>query len=266
MLNQKHTIELLGGLASVATIISFFRSTPFFQEKKIKVDCYSERMLSFGTKVDSLIVQYNGKTIDDVWKLRFVLNNVGMQSIIGSGAYSALLNDRLIMKIDSNYQIISYNIPRNDLDANFQQAENSFTIMFKKWKPNEMMQIEVLATPVVNNKVYPSMSMNERDVTGAKVVVHNVDYAKIEDSSNNLDWLVYLKSNYPRFLFKIAKWVGLFFVVVMCIAPLVLTIQFTSIPEAPEPESIGMLLIEILVVVLIFGPFIVYGLFAWFNL
>lgn len=314
--STKKILLILGGLASLATVIGFFWSTPFFKEKKIKIECYTERMLSFGTKVDSLTVQYKGEKIDDVWKLRFVFNNVGMQSIIGSGSSSALLNDRLIINIDTNYQVISYNVSKNDLDANYLQTENSFTIMFKKWEPNEMMQIEVLMTPINKNMDYPSISLNEREVTGAKVIFRIVDYAKIEDSSNNLDWLINLKLNYPKFIFKISKWFYLFFFVMFVITPIVFIVQFirgkttysnwkkrnwkrflkelensqipederqqyklkpynvpkdyheqfTSIPEAPDPESIGELL-GILIILLVFLCFFsVYALFAWFNL
>lgn len=314
--STKKILLILGGLASLVTVIGFFWSTPFYKEKKLKIECYTERMLSFGTKVDSLTVQYKGEKIDDVWKLRFVLNNVGMQSIVGSGSSSALLNDRLIIDVDTNYQVISYNVSKNDLDASYQKSENSFTIMFKKWKPNEIMQIEMLMTPVNNNKDYPLISVNERDVTGAKVIFHIVDFAKIEDSSNNLDWLINLKLNYPKFLFKIAKYFGLFVFGMFGLVPIILVVQFvqgkkaynnwkkrnwkqflieldnsqipeeerqhykhkpydvpkefheqfTSIPEAPEPENIGMLILALLFIILIFYPFLVYALFAWFNL
>ncbi len=314
--NTKKVLLVLGGLASLATVIAFFWSTPFYKDKKIKIECYTERMLSFGTKVDSLTVQYKGEKIDDVWKLRFVLNNVGMQSVIGSGSSSAILNERLIITIDTNYQVISYNVSKNDFDANYEQSENSFTIMFKKWKPNEMMQIEVLMTPINNNKDYPSVSFNERDVTGAKVIIHTVDYAKIEDSSNNLDWLINLKMNYPKFIFKFSKWFYLFFFVFFVIAPIVFIVQFiqgktsysnwkkrnlktflkelensqipederqqyklkpynvpkdyheqfTSIPEAPDPESIGELLGMVICIIVILCLYAVYALFAWFNL
>ena len=131
----KRLLLVLGGIASIVTIIAFFWSTPFYKEKKIKIECHTERMLSFGTKVDSLIVQYKGGKIDDVWKTRIILNNAGMQSIIGSGPSSVLLNDRLILKIDSNYQIISYNVNQNDFGAKYTQSDNSFTLSFKKWKP-----------------------------------------------------------------------------------------------------------------------------------
>lgn len=314
--NIKNIFITLGGIASLVTIIAFLGSTPFYKENKIKIECRTERMLSFGTKVDSLMVYYKGKKIDDVWKIQVVLNNAGMQSIIGSGFSSALLNDQLILYINSNYQIISYTINRNDLGAKYKQSNNSFTISFKKWKPNEKMQIEVLLTPIKdnNNKVYPSIYVNERDVIGADVILHNVDLAKIEDSSNNLDWLINLKLNFPNFIFKIAKYVGLFMLGMFVLAPIILIgqfinnrkkysnwkkrewrkflkeleksqipndekqkykrepynvpkeyhLQFTNIPE--DPESFGMAVFQVFIGILIFCPFIVYLLFAWYNL
>ena len=223
----KKLLLVLGGIASIVAIISFFWSTPFYKERKIKLECHTERMLSFGTKVDSLIVQYNGKRIDDVWKIRVILNNAGMQSIIGSGSSSVLLNDQLILNINSSYQIISYTVNQNDFGAKYKQTNNTFTISFKKWKPNEKMQIEVLLTPIKNNdKVYPSISVNERDVIGADVIFHNLDLAKIEDSSNNLDWLINLKSNYPSFLFKIAKYLGIIIFSMLFFTPIYLIIKF----------------------------------------
>lgn len=317
-MNWRHisrVLLVLGGLASIAAIIGFFWSTPFYKDKRIKIDCYTERMLSFGTKVDSLTVRYKGEIIDDVWKLRFILNNVGMQSVIGSGSSSVLLNNQLVISIDSSYHIISYDINKNDFEANYNQLENSFIIGFRKWKPNEKMQIEVLLTPK-NNTGYPLVTVNEREVTGAKLVFNNVDYAKIEDSSNNVDWLINLKLNYPKFIFKIAKYLGLFFFCIFAIAPIVITVQFiqgkitynnwkkrnwkkflkeleysqipederqqyktkpynvpkefhtqfTSIPEAPEPENIGMLILELTIFILFFCPFAVYAMFAWINL
>ena len=56
----KNIIVVLGGMASIVTIIAFIWSIHFNQEKKIKVECHTERMLSFGTKVDSLTVLYKG--------------------------------------------------------------------------------------------------------------------------------------------------------------------------------------------------------------
>lgn len=306
---------VLGGLASIVAIIGFFWSTPFYKEKKIKIDCYTERMLSFGTKVDSLTVRYKGEVIDDVWKLRFVLNNVGMQSVIGSGSSSVLLNNQLVINIDSNYHIISYNINKNDFEANYNQLENSFIIEFRKWKPKEKMQIEVLLTPK-NNTGCPLVTVDEREVTGAKLVFNNVDYAKIEDFSDNLDWLTNLKLNYPKFIFKIAKWFGLAVFVLLILTPIVLLVrfidgkikygkwkkmnwkkflkelenseipkeerqqyktkpynvpkefhkQFTSIPEAPDPESIGEFILMLIFCTFLLCPFVVYALFAWINL
>ena len=215
----KNIIVVLGGMASIVTIIAFVWSIHLNQEKKIKVECHTERMLSFGTKVDSLTVLYKGIKIDDVWKIRIDLNNIGMQSIIGCGSSSAFLNDRLIINIDNNFQIISYSVNKNDFGAKYNQLDNSFAISFKKWKPNEKLQMEVLLSPI-KNKEYPLVSINERDIIGADVVFRNLDLAKIEDSSNNLDWLNNLKLNFPSFLFKIAKYVGLFFFSVFCIAPI----------------------------------------------
>ena len=222
---MKKFFQTLSIIASVVTILVFLGSIFIFKGQRIKIQCHTERMLSFGTKVDSFVVQYKGAKIDDVWKTRIILNNSGKQPIIGCGPSSALLNDRLILNIDTSYQIISYNVSKNDFCAKYKQSENSFIISFKKWKPNEEMQFEVLLT-TQNNKVSPSISVNERDVTGADVIFHNLDIATIEESSNNLDWLIDLKSVYPSFLFKIAKYVGLFFFGLFAFTPIIVLVQF----------------------------------------
>ena len=128
--------------------------------------------------------------------------------------------------------------------------------------------------------------------------------------------MINLKLNYPKFIFKIAKYLGLFFFCIFAIAPIVITVQFiqgkitynnwkkrnwkkflkeleysqipeeerqqyktkpynvpkefhtqfTSIPEAPEPENMGMLILELTIFILFFCPFAVYAMFAWINL
>ena len=210
-LQTKNTVQLIfGGIAAIAgivAILSWFQIKPF-NEKEVTAESVVYKLFNLTNKSDSLIVQYKGKSIDNLWKLRFSVRNTGKKSIIGTGETSDIYNDCIKFHLEKGYEIISYNILNDDFLDSLNYANNSFSCYFRKWKVGEKLQFDIWVQSHSANDS-PRMILDERSIINPVVETKYTEISELEISGNSLDWLVDLKIKYPKFIFKIAKYVGL---------------------------------------------------------
>ena len=218
---------LIGIVSGILTIVDVFWRSPFYNEKRIKIEHYSELMYLLSDGIDSLQVYYKGNELPNIWKSHIKIENNGLQKIHGAGSYSDILNDTLLIRFSDQYEIINYTILQNDLEASLDQTDHVIYVSFKKWNPFEKIKLTVLLSSK-EGKLSPTISGNERDIIGAKIQYNNVDVGQIGDSSNDIDWLIELKSWFPIFLIKTGKYFTYFICIIFIIFPfyiIIFTIQ-----------------------------------------
>lgn len=216
----KRVAPVIAVISCILAIVNTFWGSPFYKNRKIRVDNHSERIISLGDISDSLYVYYKGRNGYNIWKSHVKLENIGKQSILGAGSNSDLLQDTFEIRINNEFELIYFNVIQNDFDALLNQVDNTIKISFKIWNPEETMKIELLLSST-KEKISPIITGNERDIMGTDVQYNNVDVAKIEEQSNNLDWLIILKSTYPNYLFYIIKYLGLIIFIYLFIYPFI---------------------------------------------
>ena len=210
--------SIIATVAGTVTVLSYFQIKPF-NEKEITSENVVYKLLALTNKSDSLSVEYKGKSIDNLWKLRFSIRNTGKKSLIGIGDPSDIYNNCMRFNLDKDYEVISYNIVVNDFSDSLFYHQNTFSCYFRKWKIGEKLQLDIwVHSPSASNP--PHLLLDERSVTNPIIEIKNKEISELETSDNNLDWLVNLKIKYPKVLFKIAKYTGIFFAGLFAIMPL----------------------------------------------
>ncbi len=211
-------------IAGLLTIVNVYWGSPFYKSKKITVDNHSERIFSLGDMRDSLYVYYRGSNGYNIWKSNVKIENTGKQPILGVGTNSVLLHDTIEINVNKQFEIISIKTIQNDLEAILDQNSNTINISFKKWKPKELLKFELLLSSK-DDKISPMITGNDREILGAEIKYNNVDIAKIEEKSNDLDWLVRLKTIYPNYVFLISKYWGLILFISLFLSPIYFVIS-----------------------------------------
>ncbi len=218
---------LIGIVSGILTIVNVFWRSPFYNEKRIKIEHYSELMYLLSDGIDSLQVNYKGNELPNIWKSHIKIENNGLQIIQGVGSNSDILNDTLVLNVNGPFEIINLTMVQNDLEATLEQSENMIFITFKKWVQFEKIRIELLLCSKEDN-VIPFISGNERDILGAEIRYNNLDVENLDDSTNNLDWLIKIKSWLPHNLLKIGKYFTMFIIMMFVIFPFYLVFSCIS--------------------------------------
>ena len=158
----------IGKIATVITIIGGVVAIYFaFYEKRIKIDVQTsiaENLTSHKT-IQDLSVRYyyhDSLEVDNLWRMQWVIRNIGDKTIVGTGSECQLLNEKgLPFHFSSNVQILSLNISNCNNNAILQND----CIQFQQWRKGEYVEIVAF----IESDVKPEIRISDRDVVDSEI-------------------------------------------------------------------------------------------------
>lgn len=160
--------KYLGLIATIITIVAGCVAIYFaFNEKRIKLDVqttYAENLTTHKTIQDLSVKYYycDSLEVHNLWKMQWVIRNIGDKTIVGHGNNSQLLlNTGLPIQFASDSQILSLEISSSNNDAILQNKN----ISFKQWRRGEYVEI----TAFIESVNQPDIKLSNRDVIDSEI-------------------------------------------------------------------------------------------------
>lgn len=199
----------IGKLATIVTIIGGSVAIYFaFYEKRIKLDVQTSSAENLTTHkvTQDLSVKYyfqDSLEVHNLWRMQWVIRNIGDQTIIGTGSGSHLLSNGLPFSFADSCQIISLQMTGNNNNAILQPSR----IWFQQWRRNEYVEL----TAFIESVKQPKILFSNRDVIDSDVSYSQYSPESTADKSYVIEYL-------PRWINKALKIIYCFFSGVMLIA------------------------------------------------
>lgn len=241
---------ILSFLVGAATIVGFGMTIYFqFIHKEIievEVKTIDKTQLTKVPDENGLTVQYlyQDSVINNLWKLRYVISNIGTKTIIAKGDNKNIILDCLPIVFKDSIKILSTSINNANFPISLdEKSTNIINLDFKQWKKSEFMDIIVIVESF--SRTEPIISMDERDIIDSKIIFS--EYKPSEESVQK-KLIDYLPKGFSNFL----KWT---IVCVICIMDIVAIVAINKqLKEDPNTKSMKLLTFIIwLVITIIFS-------------
>jgi len=239
-------------LVGFATIVGFGITIYFqFLHKDIvtlEVKSIDNVQLTNTERIEDLTIKYlyqDSIEVSNIWKIRYVISNIGAKTIIAKGNNNNILHEYLPMTIKDSVKILSLNIESN-FPVTTQQKNNTILLDFKQWKESEY--IDVVALVENKSSTNPFISIDERDIIDSKI---NYSEYKPSEISENKKLIDYLPKGFVNFL----RWTILVIVVIAVIAAVVaINKQFKEDVTIKSSKAVAILTFIVwLIITLIFS-------------
>lgn len=186
-----------GIVVFIVTVSTFYYQVIFKPQTVIELQCLDRTQLTQLPNVEGLSGHflYNDSIpVQNLWKIKYLLKNVGDVNIIGEGNTSHLIGNSLPFKIVDAIRILDVNITNNNMDA----ILTNNGLGFKQWRPTEYVEITAFVE-CVNNK-QPSFSMNSRDIIDADIKYTEFLTRTMDENKKIIDY-------FPKSLANTFKWI-----------------------------------------------------------
>lgn len=191
-------ISIFSGIVIfIVTISTFYYQVIFKPQTIIEIQCLDKTQLTQLPNVDGLSGHflYNDSIpVQNLWKIKYLLKNIGDVNIIGEGNASHLIGGNLPFEIASAIRILDVDITNNNMDAILINNR----LGFKQWRPTEYVEITAFVE-CANNK-QPSFLMNSRDIIDADIKYTEFLTRAIDENKKIIDY-------FPKRLVNTLKWI-----------------------------------------------------------
>jgi len=216
----KNFFYFIVGLSTiVGAIIVLYQ---FFHKEDIEIEIKTiDRTLLTqmpDTKDLSVCFKYQDSiVVNNLWKLRYVISNVGEKTIIAKGDNKNTLMNTLPLFFRDSVKILSISESNNSFSV-LHQIINLDTIMldFKQWKKNEFIDIVVLLENYTDK--IPTLLIDEEDIIDCKVITSEFKPTEIKENKKIID-------KFPKWIVSILKILLVMIIIPTNIALLVLQIE-----------------------------------------
>jgi len=233
MKQLKLILSFLVGAATVAGVAM----TIYFQfihkdVIELEVKTIDKTQLTKTPDENGLTVQYvyQDSIVKNLWKLRYVISNVGTKTIIAKGNNKNTILDHLPIVFKDSIKILSADINKSNFPVHLESLNSNIINMdFKQWKKSEFIDIIIIAENF--SQTDPIISMDERDIIDSKIA-----FSEYKPSEENIQkkLIDYLPKGFANFL----KWI---IVCVICIMDIVAIVAINKqLKEDPNPKSMKL--------------------------
>lgn len=153
-------------VAGVVTLLSYLSK----EKVRVTVCCTESTLLTQKPEIPGLtfLVRYRDTVpVENLWRIRYTLENTGNRNIIGEGAQSSL-----VVK-GGGLPLYMRNVKRmiriSAVDNKMVELKDNI-LYFKQWLPEECIAIEAL---VESSGERPELFIDEHDIINSKVILKN---------------------------------------------------------------------------------------------
>jgi len=207
---------IINYLLGIATLTGFGMAIYFqFIHKDIielEVKAIDRIQLTKDLNVENLTTKYlytDSVEVNNLWKIRYIISNVGTKTIIAKGNIKNIIYDNLSISIKDSIRIMAVNIEQTNFPISILKNDNNTVVLdFEQWRAAEYIDISA----IIENfgKTEPSMSIYERDIADA--VITYSEYRPSEIRANK-KLIEYLPQGFANFL----KWSIVVVIIIMVI-------------------------------------------------
>lgn len=205
-------ITILAGFAAIFGVyLQLSANKPIIEIKTISSD-----KLTNLPNLDGLNASYTykNKPVNSLWKLNYLISNIGNQTIIGAGNNKNIIKENIKFSLNENFKILELSILNKKQPIEIDFNDNNIDFSFLQWRPNENINI-VIYVEQLNNQDIPNLVANDREIINGEI-----KYSFLSDEINNNDKILFYKL--PQLLQTVLRWftIGLFGFIAM-IMPIV---------------------------------------------
>ena len=188
-------ITILAGIAGIFSV--YLQSTT--NKPIIEIKIISSDKLTNLPNLDGLNANYtyNNKPVNSLWKLNYIISNIGNETIIGEGNNKNIIRSNIKFSLNNNFKILKIDVSKEKENL-FKINENSIFFSFLQWRPNENINLVIYAEQL-NNKNVPILITNDREIIDGEV-----KYSSLLDEINNNELTLFYQL--PKMIQTVLWW------------------------------------------------------------
>ena len=176
--------------AAIIAIISFIwnLSPP---KSIIEVKTISSENLTNIPSMEGLsaVYKYKNDSINSLWKLHYIISNVGDKTIIGRGNSKNIINENLQLSLCKDFKILECKTSKTPFEII--KNKNELIISFLQWRKEENLELILYAEELNKGKV-PTLKINDREILDGEVVYTSLQ----ENTKGKAPLITYIPSPY----------------------------------------------------------------------
>ena len=167
---------------------------------KLEIKTIDKTLLTKIPEIENLTVEYKyqDSLVNNLWRIRYVISNVGSKTVIGKGNNKNLLFDCLPISIYDSVKILSIEIDDKNFPISLNAKENIVNLDFKQWKKSEF--IDIIAIVENLGKTTPFISIDYQDIIGAEIFFSEFNPTEKNVNRKFIEF-------FPKVLIDILKWI-----------------------------------------------------------
>lgn len=240
-------ISILSGIIIfIVTVSTFYYQVIHKPKTLIEVQCLDKSQLTQLPNVEGLSGHffYNDSIpVKNLWKMKYLLKNIGDINIIGEGRTSNLIGNILPIRIVDAIRILDVNISNNNIGVVFGNGG----LIFKQWRPAEIIEITTFVE--CENGKQPSLLINNRDIVDAEI-----KYSEIV--TDNLSADKKLIAHFPLGFANTLKWTAFVVSIVLYLFSIP-----TCVGQVKNAQGKGLRVVLIILFIIFFA--ILFAPFLW---
>lgn len=147
----------------------------------------------------SAIYTFKGLTVDNLWRIGVLIENISDVSIIGEGAQKRIIGTNLKGNVSEGYSLLGFESKNANFPISLELDENKeLKFSFTQWKPNESIEL-IMYVEGDNSRIgnLPSFVISDRQFLDGKT-----SYSNLSNSNSEK----YLHEYFPSYIIQIIKW------------------------------------------------------------
>jgi len=122
--------------------------------------------------------EFGDRQVQDLWRVRLQLKQVGGQTIVGRGLRQNIIGDYIPIIVSSGFEIVDIITDKNDVDADVRKfTNNEIRIFFSQWRKDEVVSL-ILLLERKGDGVLSSGSFS----SARSIVDGTITYSIVEDT------------------------------------------------------------------------------------
>lgn len=188
-------VTIVAGLATVTGLyLQFYESKPIIEIKTISKDNLTKL-----PSIDGLNAKYNykNKEVKSLWKLHYVISNIGNEIIIGAGNKKNIIKDKISFSIDKNFKVLEVENRNSRFPFEIDIKDYSIDISFLQWKQKESIEL-IMYVEQLKENINPQLISNDREIINSEITYNTLEieklntgvslYSKLPDTLQTIIW------------------------------------------------------------------------------
>jgi len=167
----KSMLTILSIVTGIATLIGLYLQ---WYEKKPIIDL---RQISIENLTDKPNVtgfdatyRFNDSIVKNLWRGYYIIENIGNETIIGTGTKKNIITDKIKVTTNSKFKILNFEVKNSNFPIQvLKDSDNNLLLDFLQWRQSEFFELQVYFEGTSSDTLNPIISINEREILNADV-------------------------------------------------------------------------------------------------